>query len=159
MKYHRTGQDMTSTNVLYSKWHFGNYIECNVSRAIGSRYYIARNNSINKPVCGLNWTHAARYCNWITNGANVSASTESGAYTIQDEFASFKMTRTNSLVCAIPTFNEWYKAAYYNPIYNRYFKFATQSDRLPQPCGVDLNTEDGIASITTKHLYVHFPGV
>jgi hypothetical protein len=160
MKYHIVGQKANiNTGVPYDEWLYGNYIQCDTSRSVGLKYYIAREKSNNKPVCGLNWIHAARYCNWVTNGSNSSSSTENGAYLIQNESSTDSITRSNATTCAIPNINEWYKAAYYNPIHNRYFKFATQSDRLPQPCGVDLLTENGIPSVTTKHLYVHFPGV
>jgi formylglycine-generating enzyme required for sulfatase activity len=159
-RYHTVGQGRNSlTGEFYSNWGWGNFIEYRASRPSGSKYFVARPNSGSKPACGMNWLHAARYCNWVTNGSGPSSGTESGAYTLADETGSTTMSRTNGSVCAIPTLNEWYKSAYYNPSSRSYNRFATRSQRLPQPCGVDQISEVGIPRFTTRYLYVHFPEV
>lgn len=156
-KYHTVGQEKNFvTGIFNSKWSYGNFIEFDASRPSGSAYFVARPNSGNKPACGMNWLHAARYCNWVTNGSG-SSGTESGAYTIADETGSVVMARSNGSVCAIPTLSEWYKSAYYNPSSRSYSRFATRSNRLPQPCAVDQTSEAGIPRFTTRHIYAHFP--
>jgi hypothetical protein len=157
-RYHTVGMRRnTITQELYDYWIYGNFINIDFSRPVGSRYFVARPNSGNKPACGMNWIHAARYCNWVTNGSLSSSNTEAGAYSLVDETESNVMSRANASVCAIPTMNEWYKAAYYNPSNGRYYRFSTRTDRLPQPCGVDQITENGIPEFTTRYIYAHFP--
>jgi formylglycine-generating enzyme required for sulfatase activity len=66
----------------------------------------------NRPVAYVSFWDAARFCNWLHNG-QVDGNTESGAYINvgnQDTFA-----RQPGAKYFIPTENEWYKAAYYDP--------------------------------------------
>lgn len=76
----------------------------------GSYSYTLRANMANKPVVYITWTDAARFANWLHNGAG-SGSTETGAYTMN-------ATRTDILKNPganfwVPSEDEWYKAAFY----------------------------------------------
>jgi formylglycine-generating enzyme required for sulfatase activity len=134
----------------------GNYLLYDNTRAVGNRYYVNAYH-LNKPVYSLNWIHAARYCNWISNGKG-TADTENGAYDLRrNEELTFNITRQSASVAAIPTLNEWYKAAYYNPNTATYYVFATQSNRLPQTCSQNISTGDGIINLTKNSLYVNYP--
>ena len=134
----------------------GNYLLYDNGRGIGNRYYVNAYHS-NKPVYSLNWTHAARYCNWIHNGKG-SADTENGAYDLRrNEELTYHITRQSAEIAAIPTLNEWHKAAYYNPTTATYYNFATQSNRLPQPCSQNISTGNGIISLTQSSIYVYYP--
>jgi len=134
----------------------GNYLLYDAGRAVGNRYYVNAYHS-NKPVYSLNWTHAARYCNWIHNGKG-SADTENGAYDLRrNEELTYHITRQSAEIAAIPTLNEWHKAAYYNPITATYYNFATQSNRLPQACSQNISTGNGIIGLTQNSIYVHYP--
>ena len=67
----------------------------------------------NEPVNYVSWGDAARFCNWLQTGT-----TESGAYTLGGHTdAPFLTTvpRNPGATYVIPTENEWYKAAYYDP--------------------------------------------
>jgi formylglycine-generating enzyme required for sulfatase activity len=73
----------------------------------------------------MGWEFAARYCNWLHNGkVNEAWAFESGAYdastfTINDDnTANHQRTRSDGARYWIPSFDEWVKAAYYDP--NRY---------------------------------------
>ena len=134
----------------------GNYLLHDNGRGVGNRYYVNPYH-LNKPVYSLNWTHAARYCNWIHNGKG-NADTENGAYDLRrNEELTYRITRQSAEIAAIPTLNEWHKAAYYNPISNTYYNFATQSNRLPQPCSQNISTGNGIINLTQNSIYVHYP--
>jgi formylglycine-generating enzyme len=67
----------------------------------------------NEPVNWVSWGDAARFCNWLQTGT-----TESGAYTLSghtDNAYLKTVIRNVGATYVIPTENEWYKAAYYDP--------------------------------------------
>lgn len=75
-----------------------------------------------RPVTYVNWYDAARFANWMQNGqptgiGEVTASTENGAYALNGQTAGIINKKAGAQVW-IPTENEWYKAAYYDPSLN-----------------------------------------
>lgn len=90
--------------------------------------------SPNDPVPFINWFDAARFINWLHNGATAQASTETGAYTLNGA-TSGVIAKNADAKYWLPTENEWYKAAYYDPSLNQgaggYWVNATRSDTLP----------------------------
>ncbi len=93
------------------------------------------------PVNFVSMWDALRFVNWLHNGKG-NGDTESGSYTGLDLESTF--TRQSGTRYHIPTENEWYKAAYYDP--NKpggpgYWEFPTRSDTSPSndlPPGTDL---------------------
>lgn len=77
--------------------------------------------SPNRPVTYVNWGDAARFANWMHNGQPTGAegpgTTETGAYTLNGAQGGplSAITRNAGALWFIPTENEWYKAAYYQP--------------------------------------------
>ena len=71
----------------------------------------------NMPAYAVSWLDAARFSNWLQNGQlNVlegTATTETGAYTLNGEITSGTESRNAGAKYFIPSENEWYKAAYY----------------------------------------------
>ena len=92
-------------------------------------YSVSPDASPNDPVVFVNWNQAARFVNYLHNGATVGASTETGAYDFTTGLAT--PPRSPDAKFWIPTENEWYKAAYYDPAKAAYDKWATQSATLP----------------------------
>lgn len=78
----------------------------------GSRF-VVRPNMADKPVNNVTWLSAARFANWIQNGQG-SASTETGSYELNGSMTYGAYPRTTGKI-GLPTNNEWYKAAYYEP--------------------------------------------
>ena len=81
----------------------------------------------------VNWFAAARYANWMNNGGTVGAGTETGAYTLNGAMTGLFLVNPDARYW-IPSEDQWYKAAYYDPTKNGtggYWKYATQSDTLP----------------------------
>jgi formylglycine-generating enzyme required for sulfatase activity len=72
-------------------------------------------NGGDRPVAFVSWFDAARFANWLVNGQG-DGSTETGSYTLIGAFSGATVAR-NVINGGyyIPTENEWYKAAYYNP--------------------------------------------
>jgi formylglycine-generating enzyme required for sulfatase activity len=106
-----------------------------------------RGDSANRPITYVSWFDAARFANWMSNGQPVGGrdrtTTEDGAYNLLSASNSFAVQRNainpNTLLPTthwIPTENEWYKAAYFNPSSeggpsDSYWEYATKSDGPP----------------------------
>jgi sulfatase modifying factor 1 len=68
----------------------------------------------NRPVAFVSWFDAARFANWLVNGQGTI--TETGSYTLAGAVSGATVARNEiNGGYYIPTENEWYKAAYYNP--------------------------------------------
>ena len=94
----------------------------------GSYRYVGID-SPDRPITLVSWFDAARFANWMSNGqpagAQNTTTTEDGAYTLLPPFdhVGFVKNAINPNtgrppVWWIPSENEWYKAAYYNPTRN-----------------------------------------
>jgi len=103
----------------------------------GSYTYTTARNP-NYPVNCVTWGDAVRFCNWLTNGqptgAEGNGTTETGSYTLNGavtDAALNAVSRNANAVYVLPTENEWYKAAYYNPSTSNYYLYPTQSNSQP----------------------------
>ena len=87
----------------------------------------------NRPISYVSWFDAARFANWMNNGATNGASTETGAYTLNGATNGVGFTKNPGATCWIPSENEWYKAAYYKGGATNagYWVYPTQSDTAP----------------------------
>ena len=102
----------------------------------GSYVYSVRTNMGNKPVCFISWFMAARFANWLHNnrisGLQSDTTTEDGSYNLD---GTNLVTKSESAKYWIPTEDEWYKAAYYDPDKSGggpgYWDYASQSDSAP----------------------------
>lgn len=110
-------------------------------------------NSPDKPAT-LSWNNAARFTNWLstssggyaaykftTGGANSDISTWSVSDTL--DYDATNPYRSRRATFALPTYNEWYKAAYYEPGTSAYYKYATSSNTIPS--SVASGTTSGTA--------------
>lgn len=94
-----------------------------------------------RPMTWVNWAHAARFANWLTNGQPTGAeglsTTEDGSYYLNgmtDERGLDAVRRKPNARYVVPTEDEWYKAAYYDPAKPGgagYWDYATKSDNTP----------------------------
>ena len=87
------------------------------------------------PVTYVSILDAMRFANWVNNGqptgAQNTSTTEGGAYTLS--LGGLAPRNTGAQVW-IPSENEWYKAAYYDPTIagaNQYWVYATRSKAEP----------------------------
>ena len=88
----------------------------------GSKYAVKPNFG-DKPVIYVSFYDAMRFCNWLHNGAEEGSDTENGAYTLLPAVDPLTGSPTNGVTVirnagakfALPTEDEWYKAAYYQP--------------------------------------------
>ena len=104
---------------------------------------ITQNNvGASKPTTLVSWNEAARFVNWLNTSSGGFAAynfTTTGvndnitpwtAFEMQDFDLSnpYRSLRANYV---LPSMDEWYKAAYYNPLTSTYSNFATGSDTAP----------------------------
>lgn len=102
----------------------------------------------NRPITYVSWFDAARFANWMANGQpsgrQTPRTTENGAYNLMDPRAkrglavpknSINPNTGSTPTFTLPTENEWYKAAYYNPTLNNdqggYTLYASNSNESP----------------------------
>ncbi len=118
------------------------------SGSSGSFTYAVKTDMADKPVNYVSIADAMRFTNWINNGQG-AATTESGAYDMSISAAT--VVKSGSANVWLPTEDEWYKAAYYQPAglggdADSYWFVPTQSNTTPTPATVDANgniTNDG----------------
>jgi sulfatase modifying factor 1 len=134
----------------YALWHSpmesrNNIAGISRSGSIGSYSYSVIGSG-NRPVTFVDWFDAARFANWMANGqptgAQGNATTENGAYSLFGATTGVGFTKNainpNTLTTTtwwLPSENEWYKAAYYDPSpsgpSDDYWRYATRSDSAP----------------------------
>jgi len=131
------------TNVVIGRLSYPAYtggIDRNLAAATGSRYSVKAGQE-NFPVVQINWSRAARFVNWLANGQG-SGGTESGVYDMSvfnsNAFAT-PPSRAAIATVFLPSENEYYKAAQYDPATNGgvggYWQYGTRSDTAPASIG------------------------
>jgi formylglycine-generating enzyme required for sulfatase activity len=96
----------------------------------------------NKPATQVSWNEAARFVNWLntstggfaaykftTGGVNDNIALWTAADTL--DYDASNPYRSMRATYVLPSYNEWYKAAYYNPNNSTYYNFANGSDTAP----------------------------
>lgn len=88
-----------------------------------------------RPMPWVTWWDAARFANWMHNGGTPGATTETGAYTLVAYQTTGKVARNPGARWWIPSEDEWYKAAYFDPAKAGgpgYWAYATRSSMPPR---------------------------
>jgi formylglycine-generating enzyme len=113
-------------------------------------YTYSLTGSPNRPIIDVNWGDAARFANWLHNGQPTGpedvSTTEDGAYKLNGATTSsalISIVRNPNAKWFIPSENEWYKAAYYQPAAlggdsDNYWKYPMRTNNVPysdQPPG------------------------
>jgi formylglycine-generating enzyme len=109
------------------------------SGVAGSYSYGVKTNMGDKPVNYVSFFDAIRFANWLNNGQG-GGDTETGAYTltggVPTPFNGTAITRNLGATWFVPSEDEWYKAAYYQPAAqggdtDNYWLYPTASNTAP----------------------------
>ncbi|MGQ9649803.1 MAG: SUMF1/EgtB/PvdO family nonheme iron enzyme [Phycisphaerae bacterium] len=141
----------TDPHGLYHTGMWSTGAGCKIQRSgvSGSLTYSVASEYANRPVNHVSWGDAARFANWLHNGqptgAQNASTTEDGAYTLNgamDNNQLLAVVRNSNAKWAIPTEDEWYKAAYHknDGVTGNYWDYPTSSDTQP---GRDLADASG----------------
>jgi formylglycine-generating enzyme required for sulfatase activity len=109
----------------------------------------------NDPINYVTFYDATRFANWLDNGQR-PGSTETGAYTLlggtptPSNAATF--TRNATATVFLPNENEWYKAAYYNPVASTYYLYPTSSNTAPTAGQPTTNPNSANYALTVQNL-------
>jgi len=103
--------------------------------------------SANQPATDVSWNEAARFVNWLNTSegfspaykfefqpGDVGYSSNANIQLWTGSDAGFDPTnpfRNSEAQYFLPSVDEWYKAAYYDPVSDTYFDFPTGSDTAP----------------------------
>jgi len=98
--------------------------------------YATKSGFASRPVNFVSWMDAARFVNWVQTGTT----TETGAY---DVAGSTPTARLSTAKYFLPTQDEWYKAAYYNPSLTSYNLYATGTSVNPTSPALTIATLSG----------------
>jgi formylglycine-generating enzyme required for sulfatase activity len=133
----------TNPNTIYNSFFMGadvrGGIVFNAGAPSGSKYS-TKVNMGNKPVMNIKFFDAMRFTNWLENGQPTDGSgTETGVYSIGN---GINETRAIGASYFIPSEDEWYKAAYYQPAdqggdADGYWLFPTRSNSAPTMATAD----------------------
>lgn len=142
----------TDTYQLYNPSMTTDMLVAGISQSgVSGSYTYAVIGFPNHPVTYVSWGDAARFCNWLHNGqptgAQLASTTEDGAYLMNGATttpALQSITRKPGATSFVPSENEWYKAAYYQPAAqggdsDDYWAYPTRSNEEPhsdQPSGL-----------------------
>ena len=101
---------------------------------------------VNKPATSVSWNEAARFVNWLNTSSNFQAAYNFTTNGVNDNIALWtsaqawqtggkNLFRHKDAHFWLPSMDEWYKAAYYDPTANGgmggYFNFPNGSDMAP----------------------------
>ena len=130
---------VTSDSYVVNLWNTNMATDLNVagisrsgSGIEGNPYSYSGIGNGNRPIAYVSWFDAARFANWMNNGATNGASTETGAYTLNGA-SNGTVLRNPDAVWFIPSEDEWVKSAYYKAggTNSGYWVYPTQSDAAP----------------------------
>ena len=147
---------------LYNPALATNQYIAGISRTLtsGTYSYSVIGSSGPDPVTYVSWFDAARFCNWVQNGQLAGlegiGTTETGAYTLNGAMSGVSISKNANAQYWIPSENEWYKAAYYDPTLNGgtggYWLYPTRSNTAPGNAvgsGTnEANYNNGVYSVT-----------
>jgi len=108
----------------------------------------------NQPAASINWYEAAAFVNWMNTSSGYQAAynlTFSGSWSMTLWSSGQAWTaggtnlyRNKDAFYFLPSENEWYKAAYYNPAGSNYFLYPTASNDVPTAVTSGTNAETAV---------------
>jgi len=108
-------------------------------------------NGPDKPATGVSWNQAARFVNWLNTSTGNAPAYNFITSDVNDDIVLWSISdpgydasnqyRNTLAKYVLPSYNEWYKAAYYDPNKSGgggYWVYPTGSDTAPTPDAVGM---------------------
>ena len=103
---------------------------------------------------GITWNEAARFVNWLNTSKGHSAAYKFTDSTVSSTAVAWSSTddgydannphRNSKAVYVIPTVDEWYKAAYYDPNTSQWREYASLDGSLPTATASSTNDNEAV---------------
>jgi formylglycine-generating enzyme required for sulfatase activity len=98
------------------------------------------NRGANKPATSISWFEAAKFVNWLNGSTPAYNFDPNGNFQLWDPndagYNPNNLYRNSLATYFLPSMDEWYKAAYYDPNDTVYYDYPTGSDSVPD--GIDF---------------------
>ncbi|MEM9478877.1 MAG: SUMF1/EgtB/PvdO family nonheme iron enzyme [Verrucomicrobiota bacterium] len=124
-----------SGNNQFSLYSATQGVTLNSSKPAGKKYSTSLN--VGLPVTNVDYYSCLRFCNWLHNGATRGANTEDGAYELLGGSGipsnATTVSRRAGARFAIPSQDEWYKAAHQYTPSGAWDVYSTSSQFPPSP--------------------------
>jgi formylglycine-generating enzyme required for sulfatase activity len=97
----------------------------------------AGGNGLNRPASGITWLEAATFVNWLNTSSGSTAAYKFNAGNIENwvisdaGYNAANPFRNANAKYFLPSVDEWYKAAFYDPQTGTYFDYATGENSAP----------------------------
>ncbi len=115
----------------------------NKANALGGLGITHDNRGPDKPATNVSWFEAAEFVNWLntsTGGTEAYKFDSTGDFQLWQPgdpgYDPANLYRNSLAMYVLPSDDEWYKAAYYDPVNNVYYDYPTASDIVPD--GIDF---------------------
>jgi formylglycine-generating enzyme len=145
-----TGKPNPAGAVSYT-YRIGKYeiseAQVNKANAAGGLGITLSSRGADKPVTGVTWNEVVRFVNWLNTSSGYmpaykfNAAPGQGGYAVNDNIQLWSAgdpgynannRYRNSLArYFLPSVHEWYKAAYFDPVSQTYYDYATGSNSAP----------------------------
>ena len=163
-----TGKPNPAGSVAY-KYQMGKY---EVSEGMIDKFNASQSltighgsRGVDKPVTSVTWNEAARFVNWMNTSQGHQAAYNFTSNGVNDDIALWSseeawqlggenLFRHKDAYYFLPSTDEWYKAAYYEPVSETYFDYPSSDGSKPTAVasGTDPNTavydQTALADIT-----------
>jgi len=118
-----------------------------------------------KPATSLSWFEAARFVNWLNVDAGASPAYKfdaNGAFQLWEAgdvgYNAANPFRNSLAQYVLPSVDEWYKAAYYDPVADLWWDYPTGSNDPPIPVASGNNPGTAVWNQTTGPADVQLAG-
>jgi hypothetical protein len=114
----------------------------NKANILGALGITHQNHGANKPATSISWFEAARFVNWLNTSTGHTPAYKFNGSTFElwhsgdTGYNPSNPFRNRQAFYFLPSADEWYKAAYYDPDTSRYYDYPTGSN-IP-PDGIDF---------------------
>jgi formylglycine-generating enzyme required for sulfatase activity len=123
----------------------------NKANALGGLGITHNNRGLKKPATSISWFEAAMFVNWLNTSTGHHPAYKFNGSTFelwQSGDAGYNPAnpfRNNQAFYVLPTAEEWYKAAYYDPAAGVYYDYPTGSDIAPD--GIDFASDTSFDAV------------